>query len=298
MRMPDLGGRRGALSDWITQRWVQATGRPIDLAQHAWLDGPVGDVRVIGPDYFDRLAAREGLNVARGRTGGLIADFRRLDGPSCATAEVAPSVVRFYECTSDFELDLWAEWCGVFRPFGRALALIFSRRLQQLNVPLSSLDTSEGLRSEVLRLVDREGTVKLTAWVREIVSTGRILYAGAYSLCALPGYPGTCVKVVFPLPNGNATVIMKALSAPDGSLTLRSSGRAFGDPGFYFFVRSRPGHGWARYVRTMRETIRVFVDGHGELRAHHELEIWRTAFLRLHYRMRPRGRQAPVSHDS
>jgi Asp-tRNA(Asn)/Glu-tRNA(Gln) amidotransferase A subunit family amidase len=42
-----------------------------------------------------------------------------------------------------------------------------------------------------------------------------------------------------------------------GRAVLRSSGRTFGDPGFCFYVESEPGRGWARYLRTMRETIRV-----------------------------------------
>ncbi len=83
---------------------------------------------------------------------------------------------------------------------------------------------------------------------------------------------------------------MKAKAEADGTLVLRSSGRTFGDPGFYFYVESEPGRGWARYVRTMRASIRVFVDSRQELRATHELEIWRTIFLRLHYRMRRRDK--------
>jgi hypothetical protein len=95
---------------------------------------------------------------------------------------VAPSVRRFYERTSEFELDAWSEWCGFFRPFGRALALLFSHRLQQLNVPLSLLDSSKGISSCVLQWRDRNsGDVVQTAWVRELHATKNVLYAGSYS---------------------------------------------------------------------------------------------------------------------
>jgi len=70
---------------------------------------------------------------------------------------------------------------------------------------------------------------------------------------------------------------------------LRSSGARFGDPGFYFFVEKEPGRGWARYVRTFQEAIRVYVDAQGTLRTDHDLWIWGARFLRLHYRMRKRG---------
>ena len=145
---------------------------------------------------------------------------------------------------------MWSEWCGAFRPFGGALAAIFSRRLQQLNVPLSALDTKLGITSQVVQLRERSGRIVYTAWVRDVVSTGRTLYAGTYSVCRVPGAPGGCVKVVFPLPHGSAI---------------------------------------ARHVRALQETIRVYADADGVLRADHDLWIWGARFLRLHYRMRARA---------
>lgn len=64
------------------------------------------------------------------------------------------------------------------------------------------------------------------------------------ALCRRPGWPAPCVKVVFPLPHGNAVVIRKARGQADGSLTLTSAGARFGDPGFCFTVhrgRGDPG---------------------------------------------------------
>ena len=95
--------------------------------------------------------------------------------------------------------------------------------------------------------------------------------------------------MAFRLPNGYALVIMKPEANADGSFTLWSKGKEFGDPGFYFVVQKDEGHGWARYVASMKESIRVFVDERRELRADHELRIWGARFLRLHYRMRRLG---------
>jgi hypothetical protein len=287
LRTPNLGGRRGVLSDWLTQRWVRFTGKSVTLSDYPWLEGPVGDVEVIGSAFFQRLAEKASLDfVADGPGRGLIDDFARLSGPACKPNDVDARVVSFYENTAEFEFDVWSEWCGAFRPFGGALAAIFSRRLQQLNVPLSPLDTKLGITSNVVQLRERSGRVVYTAWVRDVVATKRTLYAGSYSICHVPGYPGPCVKVVFPLPNGSAIVIMRPESGPDGSFTVRSVGVRFGDPGFYFFVEERPGRGWARYVGTLQESIRVYADAQGTLRADHDLWIWSTRFLRLHYRMR------------
>ncbi|MBI2688201.1 MAG: hypothetical protein HYX27_18000 [Acidobacteria bacterium] len=282
-----LGDKRGYFSDWLTQQWVRATGRRIRLAENRWLDGPAGDTKLIGREFFDEYARRLGLRVSRHVTRGLISDFAELSG--CG-AEADHAVKDFYERTSNYELDAWSQWCGLFRPFGVGLALLFSRRLQQLNVPLSALDTSRGMTSEVIAMHDPEsGELLQTAWVRELRGTNQVLYAGAYSVCTVPGFAGRCVKVVFPLPNGNAIVIMRPEVHKDGSLVLRSAGREFGDPGFYFVVQDGNGAAWARYVRNMKETIHVYSAEADTARADHDLRLWGMRFLRLHYRMRRRA---------
>lgn len=201
---------------------------------------------------------------------------------------VAPEVVNFYEETSRYELEAWSEWCGLFRPFGWLLAVLFSRRLQQLNVPLSSLDTSRGLTNEVLHFRTGAGLLAYVVWLRQLVGSRNVLYCGSYGSCKVPDYSGDCLKVVFPLPNGNALVIMRPEVHEDGSLSLISAGEGFGSPGFYFVVQGEEGRGWARYVRTMRESIRVYADGPGGARGDHTLKIWGRVFMRLHYRLRQR----------
>ncbi|MEJ7810002.1 MAG: hypothetical protein WKG32_06225 [Gemmatimonadaceae bacterium] len=282
-----LGDARGHLIDWLTQRWVQFTGRRVDLARDAWLDGPVGDPGGIGADFFDRLASVRGLRVRRGDPdAGLMPAFGSLAGPAFDPGAVDPRVAAFYERTAGFDLDAWAEWCGLFRPFGQLLAWLFSRRLQQLNVPLTGLDTSRGMTSEVIQLVDpATGGVRLTAWVRRLLGTGRVLYAGSYSVCQVPGFAGPCVRVVFPLPNGNAMVVMRPVAHEDGSFSVVSAGRSFGEPGFYFTVHGREAV-WARYLQALRETIRVYAAEDGGVRADHVLTLWGATFLRLHYRLR------------
>jgi hypothetical protein len=287
---PDLGGGRGRLSDWVTQRWVQHTGRRVRWVDHPWLEAPVGDVEVIGADFFERFASRQGLVVRRdGASRGLLARFDDLAGPRCTVDRIDHEIRRFYERTSEYGLDAWSEWCGLYRPFGGLLAALFSRRLQQLNLPLSPLDSRLGITSEVLRLETPEGRALGSAWVRTNVATGAAIYVGSYSVARVPGREGGCVKVAFPLPHGYALVVMWPESHPDGSLTLHSSGRGFGDAGFYFYVEAAPREGWARYVGSMVERIHVFRDPRAVLRADHELRIWGGTFLRLHYRISKTG---------
>ncbi len=284
-----LGKRRGYLTDWVTQKWVQITGRRIKIDTADWLAGPTAPTTGITSDYFTQMAAVENLRLHHSDgTTGVMRDFAVLRGESFDPSCVSSSVAHFYERTSGYELDAWSEWSGVFRPFGWLLAVIFSRRLQQLNVPLSGLDTSKGLTNEVLRFVEPgSGLTRHTAWFRRLSGSGNVLYAGFYSACSVPGHPDPCVKVVFPLPNGNAIVFMRTECLTDGSFRLTSAGNRFGDPGFYFTVHSDTGGEIrARYVRSLRETIHVFPGENGLLRADHVIAYFGLTFLKLHYRMR------------
>jgi hypothetical protein len=282
-----IGERRGYFMDWATQRWVQATGRVVDLGKEPWLDAPTGTPRGISTQFVDDVVTSERLSIDETTQAGLLADFTALAAPDFDVSAADARVVDFYLRTSDFELDSWAEWNGIFRPFGRALALLFSRRLQQLNVPLSGLDTSHGVTSQVVRLVDPATRApRMTIWLRTLVRSGDVLYAGCYSVATVPGRAGACVRVAFPLPHGNAVVIMRPELRPDGSVVLVSSGKRFGDPGFYFTVEAGADRVWVRYVRSLRETIHVYSAERGTVRADHELTLWGQPVLRLHYRLR------------
>jgi len=280
-----LGERKGELSDWLTQRWVQLTGRRIELADHPWLAGPTGSTAGIGPSYYEQLAQSEQLQLRPG-PAGLMQRFSELAGPDFDPLLLDPRVIDFYERTSEYRLDTWSHWCGAFRPFGWLLAALFSRRLQQLNIPLSSLDGSKGLDSKIVQLVDpASGSVRHIGWIRQLRATQRVAYVGDYSVTHVPGHRSPCVRVVFPLPNGNATVILRPEARPDGSLVLHSAGRAFGDPGFYFLVRNG-SRAWARYVRTLRESLHVYVENE-ELHTDHSFRIYGFHYLELHYRLLP-----------
>jgi hypothetical protein len=278
-----LDDQRGYLSDWITQLWVQLTGKRIDPKTHAWLETPHGQTSGIGTTFFHDLATRNNWTVQSSGKG--LMQFDSINGPEFDAARVQAGVQDFYENTSKYHLDVWLEWCGVFRWLGVLVRSLFSRRLQQLNLPTSALETSRGISSEVLELIDpNTGQTMQTAWLRHLLHNGHVLYAGLYSSCQIPNSDQTCVRVAFPLPNGSAVVILKPTLKPDGSLLLTSSGRGFGDPGFYFTLRNAAGS-WVRYVPTFHETIHVYEAEAGALRTDHIFSIWGQKFLHLHYRM-------------
>lgn len=113
-----------------------------------------------------------------------------------------------------------------------------------------------------------------------------MIYSGVYTTCEIPNHQGRFLKIVFPLPNGNATVIMRKEILEDGSLKLSSDGQRFGDNGFYFTLTDHKGKYWTRFVKSMHEWIRVYVDSEGILRADHNLRFYSLPFLNLHYKMR------------
>jgi hypothetical protein len=280
-----LNSTKGDLVDRFTQRWVQLTGELVSLREQNWLRGPVGASHGIGFDYFEESLRQNLLSrVSSDSSDGLLLDLSELESRDFRISEIHPAVRDFYEHTAEYTLDAWSEWNACFRPFGWLLALIFSRRLEQLNVPLRGLDSSHGMESKILKIEDNDGQ-RSVAWVRRLVRTGRVLYVGNYSTTSVPNHGSPCVKVVFPLPNGNAMVIMKVESHSDGSMSVISSGKQFGDPGFYFTVHSDCSGVRARYVRTMREQIRVYPAEAGVVRADHTLWIYGVNFLNLHYRM-------------
>ena len=279
-----LGKKRGYLTDWITQRWVQLTGIKVNLTKESWLLGPLGDTKKIGEEFFKQLAEETNLKVViNAGNSGLLKSLNVLKNDS--PVDINQKVIDFYEHTINYGFDVWSQWTAFFKPFGMLLAFIFSRRLQQLNVPLSSLDTSHGVTSDIIQLKNENGEAVHTVWLRKKNESKDVIYAGCYAFCRPPNVDYNCIKVVFPLPNGNATVIMTPVIGEDGSLTLLSRGNKYGDPGFYFIIKKSESVYYVKFLKTMRETIHVYEDENKILRTDHTLTIWKRTFLKLHYKI-------------
>lgn len=283
---PWIDEKRGYLSDWLTQLWVKSSRVKINPRNESWLDGPIGEPKIIGESYFKEFANKNNLTIETGSEEGLVDDFSHLNSSQFSSDKVNPRIIAFYENTSRFELDIWSEWSTPVKPFGWLLSKLFSTRIQQLNLPVSALDSSRGITSEIIALKNSTGTTKYVGWLRKVVKTRNVIYAGAYTSCTPPSLGYECVKVVFPLPNGNATVILWPENMDDGSLKLHSSGNEFGDGGFYLMVYSSSEKAYVKYVKSIKETIHVYLDENNELRTDHIFKFWGTTFLQLHYRIR------------
>jgi hypothetical protein len=279
-----MGERRGHLVDWFTQRWVQLTGTRIAQAEAPWLWGPVGSTSGIGPRFFEELAAARGLVVLPSSPdAGLLPGLGALAGPRFDPGEVAPAIADFYAHTAAFDLQIRSRWSGPFRPMGWMIARLFSRRLAQLDMPLSARELHGGVHSRIVRVAEAaSGEILHTAWVRTAVETGRPVFVGQYGIAQIPGEEGPCVKVVFPLPNGNAMIFLRPRVDANGGLSLVSDGRRLGDTGFYFTVVAGPEERWVRYVRTMKESLALRAEGDG-VAATHRFRVFGLPFLELRY---------------
>jgi len=260
-------------------------GRRVDRGSIPWLDGPTGPPR-IGAEFHRSVAAEAGLEVRTGRDLGLLPDCGALDGGGFDSHGLHPSVRDFYEHTARYHLDVWSQWSPLFWPFGWALIHLVSRRMEQLNFPMYPLETARGMTSDVEQLVDPSGRVVFTSWLRRNLGSGLVIYSGFYSTASPPGH-GPCVKTVFPVVRGNATVLLRPEVQADGSLKLISSGRRFGDPGFYRITEAGPGRLRVWYVRGFNEAFHVYPDSDGSVRTDHFVRWWRLSVLRLHYHITP-----------
>lgn len=274
--------------DWFTQQWVIIRGRRIDPEEHAWLVGPFGEVGGIGGGFIDQLAKREGLMVRRnGESGGLIRSIDDLNLPGAERARLSRSVTDFYENTANYRLSLSVEWNPFFQVFGILTSTLFSNRIDQLNIPIRNVEDSESLKSEIITLVDPVSKeTRYTIWFRTVESSGQVVYSGVYGTCTLPSGK-TCIKAAFPLPNGNATVLMIPQLGADGELILESAGKQFGDAGFYFLLEDSQGRLWSQFVRSFRDRLTVRAEGEG-LVAEQALTLFKLRVATFKYRILPK----------
>jgi hypothetical protein len=288
-RWPGLADAVGSLAAASIRQWVRLTGRRVSRASALWLSCPMGPRDRIGAGFYEHLARQERLEVQPAPDAGLLADFDGLRGRGFEPAAVHPAIRDFYEHTSRYRLEAWSE-AGVWtRVFLWALTRFVSRRMDQLNFPVSSLELAGGMTSSVLPMVDASGRRLYTGWLRRLAASDRVIYTGLYSTERPAAFPDPCVKVSFPLPMGSSTVFLRPAARSDGSFELVSSGSRFGEPGFYRMVAVDGEHWRVRYIRTLRETFHVYVDRQGTLRTSHVVRFLGFTVLRLHYKMERTG---------
>jgi len=265
--------------------WLLATGKRLDTEEHSWLKGPVSNTAIVGDDFYSQYARQSGLSVAKEVGAGLLTDFNQVLLKEDRNREkLNPRIAKFYENTSQYTLEVWSQWRGPVQFFAKLLIKGLSRKMQQMNIPLNPLESSHGMSSEVIPLENAQGNRETTCWLRKSIKTGNVVYAGFYSACWLPELNNHCVKVVFPLPKGNVTVLLKVLVQEDGSVKLVSHGSKLGQPGYYRIRTLGGSKAVLKYI-PLKEIIHVYEDAEGTLRTDHQFFFLGSRFLDLHYKI-------------
>ena len=262
-----------------------------DISEH-WIGSIFGGSEAIGANFFERRATDEGLLFQKNRPDtGLISDFNALKNPDFTPEEVDPTIVDFYQNTSNYDLTLRTKWHIPFNGLAKFMGRFYAEPMQQLNIPHPRAKNNN-LTSEIQQILDPQTEqVQNTAWVRTDNDSQKVIYAGDYSMTQLD-YGLNVVRVVFPIPNGNATVILRPENQPDGSFKLISEGEAFGDPGFYH-VTSEDGIAYANYLPRLKQAIHLNKP-HDEpdLATNHDFTLGKKRLLHLEYDMKPKTSSA------
>lgn len=287
-RTPEPGFLHSAFGEilaWGIELLVRLTGRRVRRSETPWLSCFLGDAGRIGTGIYQRIADAEQLELRTPANAGLVPDFETLRGPGFDPNVVHPRIRHFYEHAAAYHLEVWSEVYLLGRFFLWLLVEFLSTHMDQLNFPISSLEVAKGMTSEVVQLTDpRTGELRYTGWLRRLKSSGRVIYAGIYSVCKVPGETTPCVKVTFPC-RGSANVYLRPVAHADGSFGLDSSGSAWGKSGFYRIVESGPDHWRVRNFTSLHELFHVYVDNEGTLRVDHKISFIGLTILRLHYKM-------------
>src|ERR1700737_4710742 len=233
--------------------WVRLTGRLVRRSDTPWLASPLGGRERIGTGIYERVAQAEGLLIRTPPHAGLLEHFNVLRGPNFNPDAVHRDIRHFYEHAAEYQLEVWSEVSLAGRFFLWLLVEFISRRMDQLNFPISSLEVAKGMSSEVIQLREPGSrNVVATGWLRRLKSSGNVIYAGLYSTVQIPGEENPCVKVTFPC-RGSANVYLRPIAHPDGSFGLDSSGGGYGRSGFYRLVDGGPDHWRVRNFTTLHE---------------------------------------------
>jgi|TARA_B110000261_G_scaffold163793_1_gene210841 hypothetical protein len=274
------------LYDWITQQWVILFGKKIIPNENKWLLGPFGKTNGIGLKFIKELAKEEELIIDKKQVNkGLLHSIKQLNLDEKELNKLSKNVIDFYENTSNYDFDLKVKWNPLFKVFGILLKILFSNRIEQLNIPMSNNKESTALKSEIIHLVNEKSKeVKRTIWLRTFKKSEQVVYSGIYETCTIPNGQN-CIKAIFPLPNGSATVILNPTVTEKGELILNSSGRKIGDSGFYFLLKDSNGNLWTKFIRSFKDKLAVSSEN-GKITAIQTLTLWNLRVLQFKYNIK------------
>jgi hypothetical protein len=252
-----LAAPKQTLQDWLTQQYIIWRGRKINPNIDTWLDGPIGSPSESTDQGLHHAFHCKTIAKDESGNNGLIPNFDSLNISPEERSKLSDAIVHFYEHTGKYCISVTLKWNPFFKVIGKLIVLLFSSRLNQLHIPTHNILNQKSINHTVVPIYDKiNNQHQFTLWKRTIQEKNKILYDGIYTTCTLSNGK-TCVKAIFPLPHGNATVILSPKVLNDGSLILEAVGNTFGEPGFYFLLQDNEGNFWSRYLPSFKDSLRV-----------------------------------------
>jgi hypothetical protein len=271
--------------DWITQQWVILFGEKIIPNKNKWLLGPFGKTNGIGIKFIEQLSETEQLVIDKSKINkGILHSISQLNLSEKELDKLSKNVIDFYENTSNYDFDLNIKWNPFFKILGNLLNILFSSRIQQLNIPMDNSKESKALESKIIHLKNKKNKeVERIIWLRTFKDSEQVVYSGVYETCTIPNGE-TCIKAIFPLPNGNATVILNPSVGKNGELILTSSGKKIGDSGFYFLLNDSEGNLWTKFIKSFKDQL-IVCSINEKIKAKQTLTMWGLRVLTFEYKI-------------
>ncbi len=271
--------------DWITQQWVILFGKKINVNENKWLLGPFGQTKGIGLKFIKQLAKSEHLEIDNSAINkGILQSINQLNLSKKELDKLSKNVIDFYENSSNYDFELKVKWNPFFKISGMLLKILFSNRIQQLNIPMNNNKESKALKSEIIHLKNKKtNKIERIIWLRTFKNSEQVVYSGVYETCTIPSGQ-TCIKAIFPLPNGNATVILNPSVGDNGELILTSSGKKIGDSGFYFLLNDSKGNLWTKFIKSFKDQL-IVSSKNGNINANQTLTLWGLKVLVFDYKI-------------
>ena len=105
-----------------------------------------------------------------------------------------------------------------------------------------------------------------------------------YETCTIPSGK-LCIKAIFPLPDGNATVILTPRVGKNGELILDSAGQKIVDSGFYFLLKDSKGQLWTKFIKSFKDKL-VVSSVNDRVTATQTLTLWNLRVLKFEYEIK------------
>ncbi len=183
--------------------------------------------------------------------------------------KLAPTISDFYENTNNYRLFASVRWHSWFKPLA-AVYHLFSKRVQQLNLPLSQEELE--MTGNIVSIVD--GREKTRAWVRKIKE--EVIFVALYSFHHTS--EKTYMNIALPLPWSSMIGVLE-LRQSKRKLTLTSQATVDSDAGIYLAL------GKNLFKLPIHERFEVKETSPKHLSALHRMWIFGVPFLTITYRI-------------